>query len=172
MLGTLLRCDAPRAFLYAISKLTPAEPVALRAAFARGLRALAIAIADTVGPSQWGLREERSAIKSDAEAALDYLFEVRYHHSIFHCVNMIVDAQRQTRSTCTSHYSSTPRRRRACQSRSCSRSRCARRSTGPPSSRGCRRRTASRRSRRGAGGRRPPPARRRRAVRADGPAAT
>ncbi|KAJ7036154.1 ARM repeat-containing protein [Mycena alexandri] len=75
VLGTLLRCDAPRAFLYAVSKFVPDDTAALRSAFARGLRALAIAVADTVGPSQWGLREERSSIKNDAEAALDYLFQ-------------------------------------------------------------------------------------------------
>ncbi|KAJ6523494.1 ARM repeat-containing protein [Mycena vulgaris] len=76
VLGTLLRCDAPQAFLYAIAKLTPEDPAPLRAALARGLRALAIAIADTVGPSQWGLREERSTIKPDAEAALEFIFQV------------------------------------------------------------------------------------------------
>jgi hypothetical protein len=76
VLGTLLRCDAPRAFLYAISKFGPDDTASLRSAVARGLRALAMAIADTVGPSQWGLREERATIKNDAEAALDYLFQV------------------------------------------------------------------------------------------------
>ncbi|KAJ7664973.1 armadillo-type protein [Mycena rosella] len=76
VLATLLRCDAPRAFLYAISKLTPADPAPLRAALARGLRALAIALADTVGPSQWGLRDERAAIRGDAEAALEAVFQI------------------------------------------------------------------------------------------------
>ncbi|KAJ7503801.1 ARM repeat-containing protein [Mycena galericulata] len=94
VLGTLLRCDAPRAFLYAISKFTVDDSAALRSAFARGLRALAIAIADTVGPSQWGLREERSAIKSDAEAALDYLFET---DSIDLYLPLLVDHAPQTR---------------------------------------------------------------------------
>ncbi|KAJ7747843.1 ARM repeat-containing protein [Mycena metata] len=75
VLGTLLRFEAPRAFLYAISKFVPEDTATLRSAFARGFRALAIAVADTVGPSQWGLREERSSIKNDAEAALDYLFQ-------------------------------------------------------------------------------------------------
>ncbi|KAJ7743916.1 armadillo-type protein [Mycena maculata] len=94
VLGTLLRCDAPRAFLYAISKFTPDDTAPLRSAFARGLRALAIAIADTVGPSQWGLREERSAIKNDAEAALDYLFET---DSIDLYLPLLVDPSPQTR---------------------------------------------------------------------------
>ncbi|KAJ7059726.1 ARM repeat-containing protein [Mycena amicta] len=76
VLGTLLRCDAPRAFLYAISKLTASDSPALRGAFARGLRALAIVLGDTVGPSQWGLSEERSAgLTNAAEAALDAIFE-------------------------------------------------------------------------------------------------
>ncbi|KAJ7636791.1 ARM repeat-containing protein [Roridomyces roridus] len=76
VLATLLRCDAPRAFLYAISKLSAEDLAPLRAAFARGLRALAIALADAVGPSQWGLHDEPSALKGDADAALDYLFEI------------------------------------------------------------------------------------------------
>ncbi|KAJ7164100.1 ARM repeat-containing protein [Mycena filopes] len=75
VLGTLLRCDAPRAFLYAVSKFGEDDTAALRSAFARGLRALAVAVADTVGPSQWGLREERTSIKNEAEAALDFFFQ-------------------------------------------------------------------------------------------------
>ncbi|KAJ7080440.1 ARM repeat-containing protein [Mycena epipterygia] len=94
VLGTLLRCDAPRAFLYAISKFTPDDGPALRSAFSRGLRALAIAIADTVGPSQWGLREERSAIKNDAEAALDSIFQIE---SLDLYLPLLVDPAPQTR---------------------------------------------------------------------------
>ncbi|KAJ7238127.1 ARM repeat-containing protein [Mycena haematopus] len=95
VLGTLLRCDAPRAFLYAISKFSPDDTTALRAAFARGLRALAIAIADTVGPSLWGLREERATIKNDAEAALDYLFQ---GESLDLYLPLLVDPSAQTRT--------------------------------------------------------------------------
>ncbi|KAF8209205.1 ARM repeat-containing protein [Mycena galopus ATCC 62051] len=95
VLGTLLRCDAPRAFLYAISKFGPDDTAALRSAFARGLRALAIAIADTVGPSQWGLREERAAIKNDAEAALEYLFEAE---SLDLYLPLLADPSPQTRT--------------------------------------------------------------------------
>ncbi|KAJ7109549.1 armadillo-type protein [Mycena crocata] len=94
VLGTLLRCDAPRAFLYGISKFGPEDGAALRSAFARGLRALAIAIADTVGPSQWGLREERSTIKNDAEAALDYIFQTE---SLDLFLPLLVDPSSQTR---------------------------------------------------------------------------
>ncbi|KAJ7080182.1 armadillo-type protein [Mycena belliarum] len=94
VLGTLLRCDAPRAFLYAISKLSPEDPAILRAAFARGLRALAIAIADTVGPSLWGLRDERSTIKNDAEAALDSIFQIE---SLDVFLPLLVDPSAPTR---------------------------------------------------------------------------
>ncbi|KAJ6481550.1 ARM repeat-containing protein [Mycena vitilis] len=96
VLGTLLRCDAPRAFLYAISKFGSDEPATLRSAFARGLRALALAIADTVGPSQWGLRDERSSIKNDAEAALHYLFETE---SLDLILPLLVDSSPQTRTS-------------------------------------------------------------------------
>ncbi|KAJ7774691.1 ARM repeat-containing protein [Mycena olivaceomarginata] len=96
VLGTLLRCDAPRAFLYAISMLGTDDTAALRAAFARGLRALAIAIADTVGPSQWGLREERASIKKEAEAALDYLFQAE---SLDLYLPPLVDPSLQTRTS-------------------------------------------------------------------------
>ncbi|KAJ7231249.1 armadillo-type protein [Mycena rebaudengoi] len=82
VLGTLLRCDAPRAFLYALARLHAAAgppPPALLAALARGLRSIGVAIADAVGPDQWGLgpRPERppQSPDADAEAALDYLFQ-------------------------------------------------------------------------------------------------
>ncbi|KAF7292705.1 hypothetical protein MIND_01168700 [Mycena indigotica] len=76
VLATLLRCDAPRAFLYALSKLTLEDGPAVRAAFTRGLRALTSALADTVGPSQWGLMEERTAgLRNLAEGALDLVFQ-------------------------------------------------------------------------------------------------
>ncbi|KAJ6617124.1 armadillo-type protein [Mycena sp. CBHHK59/15] len=96
VLGTLLRSDAPRAFLYAISKFGPEDEVPLRSAFARGLRALAIAIAETVGPSQWGLREDKSAIKNDAEAASDYLFQTE---SLDLYLPLLVDTSPQTRNS-------------------------------------------------------------------------
>ncbi|KAF7308047.1 hypothetical protein MKEN_01167000 [Mycena kentingensis (nom. inval.)] len=76
VLTTLLRCDAPRACLYAISKLTADDSPALRGALARGLRALATSLADTIGPAHWGLLEERSpGLRSAAEAALDAFFQ-------------------------------------------------------------------------------------------------
>jgi hypothetical protein len=81
-LRSLLRADAPQAFLYAISNFEPTDSIALKAAFARGLRALAIAISETVGPSQWGLRSDTPAIRYEAKAALDYLFQVRMLFSL------------------------------------------------------------------------------------------
>ncbi|KAJ7841193.1 ARM repeat-containing protein [Mycena olivaceomarginata] len=88
VLGTLLRCDAPRAFLYAISKFEPDDTPALRSAFAP--------VAETVGPSQWGLREERVAIKNEAEAALDYLFQAE---SLDLYLPLLVDPSAQTRTS-------------------------------------------------------------------------
>ncbi|KAK7042068.1 ARM repeat-containing protein [Favolaschia claudopus] len=96
VLGTLLRCDAPRAFLYAISKFNDHDTSSFRSAFARGFRALAIAIADTVGPSQWGLREERTTIKDEAEAALDFLFQIE---SLDVYLPLLVDPSPQTRTS-------------------------------------------------------------------------
>ncbi|TFY79493.1 hypothetical protein EWM64_g4521 [Hericium alpestre] len=53
-LQSLLRADAHQAFLYAISRFEPNEPIAVKFAFARALRAVAVATAELVGPSQWG----------------------------------------------------------------------------------------------------------------------
>lgn len=76
-LRSLLRADALQAFLYAISNFQPNDSIALKAAFARALRALAVAISDTVGPSQWGLRSDKSDVRYEAITALDCLFQVR-----------------------------------------------------------------------------------------------
>lgn len=76
-LRTLLRYNAHQAFLYAISVFQPAESPRLKAAFARALRALAVAVADAVGPSQWGLRNDAPPdVRNEARMALDYLFQV------------------------------------------------------------------------------------------------
>lgn len=78
-LKSLLQANAHQAFLYAISKFRPNESTTLRAAFSRALRAISVAIADTVGPSQWGLglREHPEEVRNEARMALDFLFEVR-----------------------------------------------------------------------------------------------
>ena len=82
-LRSLLRADAPQAFLYAISNFGPTHSVTLKAAFARALRALAVAISETVGPSQWGLRSDTLDIRYDAKVALDSLFQVGVPHHSF-----------------------------------------------------------------------------------------
>ncbi|KAI0362524.1 ARM repeat-containing protein [Trametes cingulata] len=75
-LRTLLRLDALRALLYAVSTFQPSDKPALRAALTRALRALAAAIADAVGPSQWGLSAGVPDVRPEAKVALDYLFQV------------------------------------------------------------------------------------------------
>jgi hypothetical protein len=75
-LRSLLHANAHQAFLYAISRFGPSEPTATKAAFARALRAIAVACAELVGPSQWGLRDDSSPVREDAKLALDYFFQV------------------------------------------------------------------------------------------------
>jgi hypothetical protein len=75
-LQSLLRADAPRALLCAISNFRSTDSIALKAACARALRALTVAISETVGPSQWGLRPDTSDIRYEAKTALNYLFQV------------------------------------------------------------------------------------------------
>ncbi|THH31110.1 hypothetical protein EUX98_g3068 [Antrodiella citrinella] len=75
-LRSLLSVNALRSFIYAISLFQPTDPPALRSALTRALRALAAAIADAVGPEQWGLRTRPSEIRDECSVALDSLFEV------------------------------------------------------------------------------------------------
>jgi len=75
-LRSLLHANAHQAFLYAISRLDPSESTAVKAAFARALRAMAVACAELVGPSQWGLRDDSSPVREDAKLALEYFFQV------------------------------------------------------------------------------------------------
>ena len=76
-LGTLLRANTHHAILYAISRFTKADSPSLRAAFSRALRALAASIADIVGPSLWGLKQDNSIVRNEAQQALQYFFQVR-----------------------------------------------------------------------------------------------
>lgn len=76
-LRSLLRANAPQDFLFAISNFQSTDSTALKAAFARALRALAVSISETVGPSQWGLRSDGSDVRYEAKAALDSFFQVR-----------------------------------------------------------------------------------------------
>jgi hypothetical protein len=87
-LGTLLRANAHHAILYAISHFTKADPPLLRAAFSRALRALAASIADVVGPSLWGLKQDNSIVRNEAQQALQYFFQVR--PSIFHLFSSLI----------------------------------------------------------------------------------
>jgi len=75
-LRSILRANAHRAFLYAISRFGPAESPTTKAAFARALRAIAAACAELVGPSQWGIRDDSSPVREDAKHALEYFFQV------------------------------------------------------------------------------------------------
>jgi hypothetical protein len=72
-----LRANTHHAILYAISHFTKSDPPLLRAAFSRALRALAASIADIVGPSLWGLKQDNSIVRNDAQQALQYFFQVR-----------------------------------------------------------------------------------------------
>ena len=75
-LGSLLSASTHSALLYAISQLQPTDAPTLKAALTRTLRAIAVAIADTVGPSLGGLQTHPSEIRDEANAALNNLFEV------------------------------------------------------------------------------------------------
>jgi hypothetical protein len=87
-LSTLLRANTHHAILYAISNFTKADPPLLRAAFSRALRALAASIADIVGPSLWGLKQDNSIVRNDAQQALQYFFQVR--PSILHLFSSLI----------------------------------------------------------------------------------
>jgi hypothetical protein len=73
---TLLRLNAPRAFLFSINNFTPTTPPSLRTAFTRALRSITISIADIVEPSLWGLNPEYSIpIREEAKEALEHLLQ-------------------------------------------------------------------------------------------------
>ncbi|KAF8634530.1 hypothetical protein AX15_000830 [Amanita polypyramis BW_CC] len=76
-LSTLLRAGAHQAILYAISRFELANPVLLRAAFARSLRTLTVSMAELVGPPQWGLTPDYSklSVRDEAKRALDLMFQ-------------------------------------------------------------------------------------------------
>lgn len=85
-LHSLLLADAPRALILAISHFNPTTSPTLKAAFARALRAVGVAVAECVGPSLWGLRADGDHnrdggkeydVRYEAGEALDYLFQVR-----------------------------------------------------------------------------------------------
>ena len=75
-LRTLIRVNAPDAFLYAIAKVQPTEPPALKAAIVRAFKEIAISLAETVGPPQWGIETKNFDPRNDAKITLDYIFQV------------------------------------------------------------------------------------------------
>ncbi|KAG6837861.1 hypothetical protein H0H93_013014 [Arthromyces matolae] len=73
-LVALLRANAPHALLFALAHFTKDDSSAIRAAFARALRAIAVSAADAVGPSLWGLGPGSSIAEDDAHDTLEFLF--------------------------------------------------------------------------------------------------
>ncbi|KAG2024027.1 BSP2p, variant 2 [Coprinopsis cinerea AmutBmut pab1-1] len=74
-LGALLRNDAPRALLFAISNFKPQDPITLRSAFARALKTICASLADIVGPPLYGIPpDEKSEILAEAKEALARIF--------------------------------------------------------------------------------------------------
>ena len=73
--------NAHQALLIAISNFGPSESPALKAALARALRTLTAAIAEVVGPSQWGLQTHIADIQDEARTALESIFQVRHFES-------------------------------------------------------------------------------------------
>ncbi|KAI0929233.1 hypothetical protein AcW1_006226 [Taiwanofungus camphoratus] len=105
-LRTLLQFNAPQAFLFAISLFQPSDSPKLKSAFARALRALAVAIAEVVGPPQWGLHDNSPDIRTEAKAALDYLFQLEVL-DIY--LPLLVDPSPQTGSSIAQLLASTVR---------------------------------------------------------------
>lgn len=70
----LLKVGAHSAVLAALSGLSWHDPIQLIHALARALRALNIAIADSVGPALWGLSVNYN-VETEATAALDFAFQ-------------------------------------------------------------------------------------------------
>lgn len=115
-LRSLLSANAHQAFIYAISVFQPTDSSALRSAFTRALRAIVVAIADAVGPEQWGVRTRPSDIRDECSLALDYLFEVIFVSSLvcpyMHQRTNIFSFDRWKSWTYTFLYWKTSRRRR------------------------------------------------------------
>lgn len=78
VLFALLTEDAPSAILNALASLSEHDPIFLKVAVVRALRALCVAIADCAGPSLWGLGDECLELRSETRSMLDYIFQVRH----------------------------------------------------------------------------------------------
>ncbi|KAF4608317.1 hypothetical protein EYR40_000661 [Pleurotus pulmonarius] len=92
-LDSLLNARAVEACLHAISCLQPHDSNGLKSAFSRSLRSLATAVAEVVGPSQWGLRPEGSSVRDAARDALECFF---HPNSLDVYLPMLVDSSPQT----------------------------------------------------------------------------
>lgn len=80
-LSTLLRLNTAEVLVGSIAQFDPAsDPLTLKSAYARALRALIASVADVVGPSEYGLRPEyNSELRGRAREVLDLLFSVSYN---------------------------------------------------------------------------------------------
>ncbi|KAL5511605.1 hypothetical protein ACEPAH_4822 [Sanghuangporus vaninii] len=79
----LLEADAPSAILDALAGLSDHDPVFLKVAIVRALRALFVAIADCAGPSLWDLGEECCVDRrSEARSTLDYIFQASFERGV------------------------------------------------------------------------------------------
>ncbi|KAF6760995.1 hypothetical protein DFP72DRAFT_1042425 [Ephemerocybe angulata] len=74
-LETLLRLQTPRILIFALSQFTPTDPLPLRSAYARALRAIVASVAEIVGPSEYGLRPETTGpMQIETKEALGLIF--------------------------------------------------------------------------------------------------
>ncbi|KAI0077112.1 ARM repeat-containing protein [Panus rudis PR-1116 ss-1] len=92
-LKSLLSLNAHQAFLHALHNLQPTDKPSLKAALARGLKALSGAYAEVVGPSLWGIKEHSSDVREDARNALDQIFEP---HNLDIYLPLLTDSSTQT----------------------------------------------------------------------------
>lgn len=74
-LVSLLRANAHQEIIRALANQYALGVPTLKSALARGLRVLAGAIADVVGPSYGPMRTHTPELRAEAKVALDYLFE-------------------------------------------------------------------------------------------------
>ncbi|KAF6750708.1 ARM repeat-containing protein [Ephemerocybe angulata] len=76
-LETLLRLQTPRILIFALSQFTPTDPLPLRSAYARALRAIVASVAEILGPSEYGLRPETTGpMQIETKEALSLIFAI------------------------------------------------------------------------------------------------
>ncbi|KAL5490344.1 hypothetical protein ACEPAI_5177 [Sanghuangporus weigelae] len=92
----LLEADAPSAILDALAGLSDHDPVFLKIAIVRALRALFVAIADCAGPSLWDLGEECCVDRrSEARSTLDYIFQASFERGRLRFLLLLTEIQTQ-----------------------------------------------------------------------------